>query len=66
MGSLRTLEELKNGDRAHGMPGVPKLFTELKTFISPYFFFGDELHMLGHDMGHMVYKLLDPKTSDWF
>ncbi|OBZ80212.1 hypothetical protein A0J61_11739, partial [Choanephora cucurbitarum] len=65
MGPLRTLEELKNGDLAHGMPGVPKLFTELKTFIISYFFFGDKLHMLGHGMGHMVYKLLDPKTSDW-
>ena len=48
------------------MPGVPKLFTDLKTFINPYFFFGDELHMLGHGMGHMVYKLLDPRTDDWF
>ena len=46
------------------MPKVASLFTSMPTFLNVYFFLGDELHLLGHEMGHLVYNLLNPKTLD--
>ena len=48
------------------MPGVPDMFASLPTFSGAFFFFGDELHMLGHGMGHLIYKLNDPETNDFY
>ena len=48
------------------MPGAPSLFTSLSTFSDSFFFFGDELHMLGHGIGHLVHKLLDNSTCDHY
>ena len=48
------------------MPGVPELFTSLPAFSDAFFFFGDELHMLGHGMGHLIHKLIDPETNDFY
>ena len=43
------------------MEGVSELLTSLPTFMGTFSFFGDELHMIGHGLGHLVYNLLDPK-----
>ena len=48
------------------MPGIPDLFTSLPTFSDAFFFFGNELHMLGHGMGHLIYNLIDPETNDFY
>ncbi|OBZ80395.1 hypothetical protein A0J61_11556, partial [Choanephora cucurbitarum] len=37
--------------------------TSLPTFMGIFSFFGDELHMIGHGLGHLVYNLLDPKAN---
>ncbi|OBZ80313.1 hypothetical protein A0J61_11638, partial [Choanephora cucurbitarum] len=65
-GEDRTVEELKNGDILHQLPGLPRLFTDLPAFSIAFFFFGDELHLLGHGMGHLVYNLLHFKSMEKF
>ena len=48
------------------MEGVSELLTSLPTFMGTFSFFGDELHMIGHGLGHLVYNLLDPKANGRF
>ena len=48
------------------MRGIPQLIGSLETFLGVCFFFGDELHMLGHDIGHLISDLLDPSSRNKF
>ena len=48
------------------MKGVPELLTSLPTFMGTFSFFGDELHMIGHGLEHLVCNLLDPKANSHF
>lgn len=48
------------------MKGVSELITSLPTFMGTFSFFGDELHMIGHGLGHMVYNLFDPQENKKF
>ena len=48
------------------MRDVSKLITGLPTFLGSFSFFGDELHMIGHGLGHMICNLLDPTIKDKF
>ena len=48
------------------MRGVSELITGLPTFLGSFSFFGDELHMIGHGLGHMICNLLDPTIKDKF
>ena len=48
------------------MRGVSDLITSLPAFLGPFFFFGDELHMLGHGIDHLVFNLLEKPTRNKF
>ena len=48
------------------MHGLPDDYANLPTFTDSFFFFGDELHMLGHGIGHLIYKLIHPSTFDFY
>ena len=48
------------------MRGIPHLIGSLETFLGVYSFFGDELHMLGHGIGHLISDLLDPSPRNKF
>ena len=48
------------------MKGVSELITSLPTFMGTFSFFGDELHMIGHGLGHLVSNLLDPQENSRF
>ena len=48
------------------MRGVSELITSLPTFKGAFSFFGDELHMLGHGIGHMAYNFFDPSSKNKF
>ena len=48
------------------MRGVSTLITSLPTFMGSFSFFGDELHMIGHGLGHMVSNLIDYRHSKRF
>ena len=48
------------------MRGVSSLITSLPTFMGSFSFFGDELHMIGHGLGHMVSNLIDYRHSKRF
>ncbi|OBZ80927.1 hypothetical protein A0J61_11024 [Choanephora cucurbitarum] len=62
MGPLCTLEKLKNGDPAHGMPDVPKLFTDLKTLTSLYFFFWRRIIHAGSWFGPHGIQVVRPQN----
>ncbi|OBZ80821.1 hypothetical protein A0J61_11129 [Choanephora cucurbitarum] len=55
-----------HNEHDHGMRGIPQLIGSLETFLDVYSFFGDELHMLGHDIGHLISDLLDPNPRNKF
>ena len=48
------------------MRGVPSLIISLPTFMGSFSFFGNELRMIGHGLGHMVSNLIDSKHSKRF
>ena len=48
------------------MRGVSSLITSLPTFMGSFSFFGDELHMIGHGLGHMVSNQIDSRHSKHF
>ena len=48
------------------MHGLPDDYANLLTFTDSFFFFGDELHMLCHGIGHLIYKLIHPSTFDFY
>ena len=48
------------------MRGIPHLIGSLETFLGVYSFFGDELHMSGHGIGHLISDLLDPSPRNKF
>ena len=48
------------------MRGVSSLITSLPTFMGSFSFFGDELHMISHGLGHMVSNLIDSRHSKRF
>lgn len=48
------------------MKGVSDLITSLPTFMGTFSFLGDELHMIGHGIGHLVCNLLDPLENSRF
>ena len=50
----------------HQSPGLSRLFNDLPTFSNAFFFFGDELHLLGHDMEHLVFNILHFKSTKKF
>ncbi|OBZ80782.1 hypothetical protein A0J61_11169 [Choanephora cucurbitarum] len=63
---IRRAESLINGDPNYSMHGLPDDYANLPTFTGSFFFFGDELHMLGHGIGHLIYKLIHPSTFDFY
>ena len=48
------------------MRGVSSLITSLPTFMGSFSFFGDELHMIGHGLGHMISNLIDFRNCKRF
>ena len=48
------------------MKGVSELITSLPTFMGTFSFFGDELHIISHGLGHLVCNLLDPQENNLF
>ncbi|OBZ80431.1 hypothetical protein A0J61_11520 [Choanephora cucurbitarum] len=63
---IRTAESLISGDPNYDMHGLPDDYASLSTFTDSFFFFGDELHMLGHGIGHLIYKLIHPPIFDFY
>ena len=48
------------------MPGVPSLITSLETFSGVSFFGMDEMHLLSHGVGRLVFEILNPAFNGIF
>src|ERR1051325_5622898 len=48
------------------MPGVPKIYTSLKTFTDSTFFLCDEMPLIGRGIAMLVCNLIDPSINEKF
>ncbi|OAD66172.1 hypothetical protein PHYBLDRAFT_175467 [Phycomyces blakesleeanus NRRL 1555(-)] len=64
---MRTIENLCQFEGNIYDVNSPNVFRDLNTLASPAFFGLDEMHLIGHGIGHQLYKVLGDKfaVSSW-
>ncbi|OAD74592.1 hypothetical protein PHYBLDRAFT_67491 [Phycomyces blakesleeanus NRRL 1555(-)] len=58
---MRTMGSLCQFERNRYCVNGPNVFRDLNTLTSPAFFRFDEIHLIGHGIGHQLYNVLNSK-----
>ncbi|KAI7858186.1 hypothetical protein BDC45DRAFT_414060, partial [Circinella umbellata] len=61
----RKIKDFKDGDPEHGLY-CPTPFAELKSFSGPFFFGLDELHLIGANLGPLLWKMFNKDSNSVF